>query len=320
MAGSAVASRLAPTRRARYKDTWRLVKKYWFCYAMIAGTFALLITFSYYPAISAIYHSFTYWDGFRPETWAGLANYKEMFASEVIIGKSFVNMLILVTWQVFRAIVFPLIGAALVYRLTSERTAYAFRLVYVLPIVVPATVGIIVWRQLYEPNVGLFNELLKGVGLRPIAWLNSPKTALQSLMFIGFPWIDGVGMLIYLAGLLAIPNEVIEAAIMDGASSIKRFFAIEFPLIIPQFRLILILNIIGGLQNFGWQLLVTRGGPNNATTVPAWEMYQSAIHGGRFGFASAIGVVLFIIILILTLFNNSAVRSSVEYEASQGAP
>jgi len=303
-------------QRSGFNEILRRMRKYWFCYLMMAGTFALLITFSYYPAISAIYHSFTIWDGFRPAQWAGLKNFQEVFASEVMFGRAFSNMLLLVSWGVFRALVFPLFGAALIYRLRSERTAYFFRLVYVLPIVVPATVGIIVWRQLYEPNVGLFNEILKALQMKPLAWLNSPQTALQSLMFIGFPWIDGVGLLIYLAGFLAIPGEIIEAAIVDGASSVRRFFAMELPLLIPQVRLILILNVIGGLQGFGWQLLVTRGGPNNATTVPAWEMYQSAIHGGRFGVASAIGVILFVVIFTLTLINNQAVRSSVEYEAT----
>ena len=314
MASPAVVSALG--QRNKWSDLLRRIRKYWYCYIMMLGTFALLITFSYYPAASAIYHSFTIWDGFRPEQWVGLKNFQEIFQSDVLFGKAFSNMLILVSWGVFRALVFPLFGAALVYRLRSEGTAYFFRLVYVLPIVVPATVGIIVWRQLYEPNIGLFNEILKVFKLAPSAWLNSPKTALQSLMFIGFPWIDGVGMLIYLAGLLAIPNEIIEAAIVDGASSVRRFFAMELPLLIPQVRLILILNVIGGLQGFGWQLLVTRGGPNNATTVPAWEMYQNALHGGRFGIASAIGVILFILIFALTLFNNQAVRSNVEYEAA----
>jgi raffinose/stachyose/melibiose transport system permease protein len=187
--------------------------------------------------------------------------------------------------------------------------------VFVLPIVVPATVGILVWRQLYDPNVGLLNEILRLVGLPPSSWLNGVSTALPSLMFIGFPWVDGVGMLIYLAGLLAIPLEITEAAVMDGASSLRRFFTIELPLVIPQVRLIVILNVIGALQGFGWQLLVTRGGPNNATSVPAWEMYQSAMTGGRFGFASAVGMILFIIIFILTLINNASIRSSVEYQA-----
>jgi raffinose/stachyose/melibiose transport system permease protein len=305
----------AQAGQPRRQNVLQRMRKYWYCYLMMLGTFILLITFSYYPALSAVYHSFTVWDGFRPEQWVGLSNYQEIFSSKVIVSNAFRNMALLVLWQVVRAAVFPLIGAALIYRLRNEKLAYGFRLIFVLPIVVPATVGILVWRQIFDPNVGLLNEVLKLVGLGPSAWLNSEASALLSLMVIGFPWIDGVGMLIYLAGLLAIPNEVTEAAIMDGASSLRRFFTIELPLVIPQVRLIVILNVIGALQGFGWQLLVTRGGPNNATTVPAWEMYQSAMVGGRFGFASAIGIILFLIIFVLTLINNASIRSGVEYQA-----
>ncbi len=291
------------------------IRKYWYCYLMMSGTFALLLTFSYYPAFSAIYHSFTIWDGFRPEQWVGFQNYREIFASEEIFRKGFSNMAILGLWQVFRAAVFPLLGAALIYRIRSEKTAYFFRLLFVLPIVVPGVVGILVWRQLYDPNVGLFNEVLKAMGLTPLGWLNKPETALFSLIFMGFPWIDGVGLLIYLAGFLAIPLEIIEAAVMDGATSVRRFFAMELPLIVPQIRLIVILNVIGAFQNFGWQLLVTRGGPAGSTTVPAWSMYRSAMTEGRYGTASAIGVILFILILVLTLINNASIRSTVEYQA-----
>jgi len=301
--------------RSSLAKTLKRVRQYWFCYVMLLGTFALLITFSYYPAISAIYHSFTVWDGFRPEQWVGVQNYQEIFTSDIIFRKGFANMLLLTIWQVVRSSVFPLLGAALLYRMRNEKLAYFYRLVFVLPLVVPGVVAILVWRQLYEPNFGLFNAILQALGLSPSAWLNSPKTALPSLMFMGFPWIDGVGLLIYLAGLLAIPTEIIEAAKMDGASSLRRFFNMELPLIVPQIRLIVILNVIGSLQSFGWQLLVTRGGPNNATTVPAWEMYQSAMTEGRFGVASAIGVVLFLLIFILTLINQSYIRSNVEYQA-----
>jgi len=89
----------------------------------------------------------------------------------------------------------------------------------------------------------------------------------------------------------------------------------ELPLILPQIRLIVILNVITAFQDFGWQLLVTRGGPVSSTTVPAWEMYSQAIWSGRFGMGSAIGVVLFGFIFTLTLINNAAIRSSVEYQA-----
>jgi raffinose/stachyose/melibiose transport system permease protein len=306
---------LAKPQLPPLQRTLRQMRKYWYCYLMMTGTFVLLITFSYYPAASAILHSFTIWDGFRPAQWTGLTNYQEIFASDMLMGRAFPNMALLVLWQVVRAAVFPLLGAALIYRLRNEKLAYFYRLVFVLPIVVPGTVSILVWRQLYDPNVGLLNEILKMVGMAPSPWLNSVNTALPALMFIGFPWIDGVGMLIYLAGLLAIPLEITEAAIMDGAGSLRRFFSIELPLVIPQVRLIVILNVIGALQGFGWQLLVTRGGPNNATSVPAWEMYQSAMVAGRFGYASAIGMLLFIIIFILTLINNASIRSNVEYQA-----
>lgn len=292
----------------------RRMRKYWYCYAMLAGTFALLIVFAYQPAVSSFYHSFTIWDGFRPPRWAGLQNYEEMLASPEV-RKGTINMIVLGVTQMIRIIVCPLIAGAMIYRLRSEKWGYFFRLLFVIPIVIPSIVGILVWRQLYEPNVGFFNAILRGLSLPTLEWLNNPDTALFSLIFMGFPWIDGVDVLIILAGLLAIPLEVIEASIMDGVSTTRRFFAIELPLIVPQIRLIVILNVIYVIQTFGWQLVVTRGGPNFATTVPAWLIYKEAMLGQRYGMASAIGVVLFILVFILTVINNSAIRSNVEYQA-----
>jgi raffinose/stachyose/melibiose transport system permease protein len=306
---------MQPIKPSQWQATRRGIRRYWFCYPMIAGTLTLLLTFRYYPAFSAIYHSFTQWDGFNPAQWVGLRNYQSIFGSNLIFRSALRNMLLLSLFHVFRAAVFPLLGAALVYRIKREGLAYFFRLLFVLPIVVPGVVGILVWRQLYNPNVGLFNEILRGIGAKPFPFLNSAKSALMSLMFIGFPWVDGVGLLIYLAGLLAIPVEIIEAAIVDGAGGLRRFFSMELPLIVPQIRMIVILNVIGSLQSFGWQLLVTEGGPANSTTVPAWEMYKTAMYSSRFGLASSIGVVLFVVIFALTLINNTAIRSSVEYAA-----
>jgi len=305
----------SPRRGSAIRRVLGEMRSRWYCYAMIAGTYALLIAFAYYPAISAIYHSFTIWDGFRPPTWVGFGNYKEIFESDTVFRSAFKNMLLLGVWQVARAATFPLLGAALLYRIKSEKLAYFYRLLFVLPIVVPWVVAVQVWKNLYEPNIGMFNAILKGIGATPQPWLNSPKQALGSLMFMGFPWIDGVGLLIYLAGFLAIPLEVIEASIVDGANSWTRFWRMELPLIVPQIRLIVILNVIGAFQNFGWQLLVTRGGPMNSTTVPGWEMYHQAIDSGRYGVASAIGTVLFVMIFALTLFNQAMIKSDVEYEA-----
>lgn len=298
----------------RFQSTLQGIRRYWYCYLMIAGTLALVFTFKYFPAVSALYHSVTIWDGISSTRWAGLKNFQQLVSRD-IYRQAFENLALLSVWTVIRDATFPLFAAALIYRLRREGTAYFFRLLFVLPIVVPFVVRVVVWRQFFDPNVGLLNALLGLAGLEGSRWLSGVDTALPSLMFVGFPWVEGVSMLIYLAGFLGIPNEVIEAAIVDGASSLRRFLSVELPLVIPQVRITVILATIRTLQDFGWQLVVTKGGPIHATTVPAYEMYQEAMLNLRYGFASAVGVVLFVIIFILTLINNRAIRGSIEYQA-----
>lgn len=304
----------SPARQtSRFARTLLQIKKYWYCYAMIAGTFLLLLTFDYIPAFSAIYHSFTKWDGFRPPTWVGLKNYRAAFTDPVLL-KGTGNALLLGSWGILISVTVPLAAAALVFHVRGERLANFFRLLFVLPIVVPGLVGLYVWQELYNPNTGLLNEILQWLGREPLAWLNAPKTALFSIMFAGFPWVDGIGLLIYLAGFLAIPQEVLEAATVDGAGKWKRFFSVELPLVMPQVRLTALLNVIGAFQDFGWQLVVTQGGPLRATTVPAWEMYYRAMEGGRYGVASTIGMLLFIVIFALTLLNEKAFTTASYFE------
>lgn len=311
---TATAAKLLKAKATGLRGTLAQMRKYWYCYVMISGTFALLILFQYYPAFSAFYHSFTIWDGFRPARWNGLANYREIFTSSVIFGRGFLNMMILLIWRLIIVCTAPLMCAGLLFHLKHAKLANFFRLCFVLPIVVPWVVRIYIWRQIYEPNFGLMNEILKSMGLESMLWLSSSKTVLLSIMFSNFPWIDAVSMLIYLAALLAINPEVIDAAVVDGATGWSRFWHVELPLVIPQLRLLIILSIIGGLQDFGWQLLVTQGGPNDASTVPAYEMYHQAMAHQRLGMASAIGVVLFLLILIATLVNNRLIRSNIEYQ------
>lgn len=309
---TAVAIRNEP---GRVRSTLKGIRKYWFCYLLVAGTLALIFTFKYFPAMSAFYHSLTIWDGISSTRWAGLANFEKLFSRDVY-RQAFQNMALLAVWSVVRVATFPLIAAALIYRIRSERMAYFYRLLFVLPIVVPFVVRVVVWRQFFDPNVGLLNAILNSFGVEGPLWLSGVDTALPSLMFVGFPWIEGVSMLIYLAGLLAIPTEIVEAAIVDGASSLRRFFTIELPLVLPQVRIIVILGTIFTLQDFGWQLVVTKGGPVYATTVPAYEMYQESMLNLRYGFGSAIGVVLFVIIFTLTLINHKLIRGSIEYQAT----
>lgn len=209
----------------------------------------------------------------------------------------------------------PLLVALLIFRLRARRPAYWYRTLLVLPLVVPSIVTYLVWRWFYSYE-GLANILLRWLG-RPDAaraWLGEPDLALYGLMFVGFPWAGGLAMLIYLAGLQQIPSETIEAAVVDGVGTWSRFRHIELPLILGQVRLLLVLNLIGSLQQFTLPLVMTSGGPGWATMVPGLRMYHVATGEYRYGYASAIGVALFVVILMLTYLNQRYLRASTDYD------
>src|SRR5262249_9228900 len=147
----------------------------------------------------------------------------------------------------------------------------------------------------------------------------NPQTALYAIMAMGFPWVDGFGLLIYTAGLQAIPHETVEAAYIDGAGPIRTFYAVQIPQIVGQLRLMWVLAIVNGIQNFTQVLILTNGGPGYTTTVPGLLMYNEAFVNQRLGRACAIGTILFVVILTLTYVNLRFIRSSVEYEAARTA-
>ena len=146
----------------------------------------------------------------------------------------------------------------------------------------------------------------------PIGWLNTPELIIPALIIWGFPWLGVVGVLVFLAGLQNIDKDIYEAAELDGISSLGMFFRIELPLIMTQVRLMLVLLIIGTLQGFGLILLLLgiNGGPDQRGLVPGLWMYNRAFGAGEFGYACALGMILFVIILVLTWINNRFVRVS----------
>ncbi len=148
--------------------------------------------------------------------------------------------------------------------------------------------------------------MLRWVGLdqwATKAWLADPDLALYALMGTAFPFVGGIGILIYLAGLQSIPVEIYDAAKFDGASGFRQFFTIDLPLIKGQIRLNMVLSIITGLQALTGPLVLTNGGPVDSTMVPGLYMYQQAFTYGRLWYASAIGVLVFIAVFVLTVLN-----------------
>ncbi|MBE2239325.1 MAG: sugar ABC transporter permease [Caldilineaceae bacterium] len=285
------------------------VRRYGLFYLLLAPTFLFAIAFYYYPLLSGIYHSFTYWD-IKRTVWVGLDNYARLFADPATAA-AWRNMALIVGSQMIVVLTFPLLGAALVHHV--RRGQYWWRVAFVLPIVVPATVIVFVWRWFYGVDGGI-NYLLRLVGMEELtrAWLGDPATALWAIIFVGFPWVAGLNFLIYLAALQSIPEEVLDAARVDGATALRTFFQIELPMIRPQMSLLLMLTIIYYLRSFDAPLIMTNGGPGTTgTLVPGLQMYRSIRDELDLGYGSAIGTLLFGVLLAVSLLN-LAIRQRLE--------
>ena len=290
--------------------------KVWHLYLFLLPTFIFLIIFQYYPAFSALYHAFTEWNGAGISEWVGLQNFADM-RTDRILRNSVKNMAIIVLWDVFRSIFFPLIVAEMIYSLRSQLAQYVFRLLFIIPIVVPFIVVMLVWRSILGPQpLGVANAILDMVGLGhwQNAWLGDPRIALRSVLFVGFPWVGAVGLLILYAGLINIPEALNDAVKIDGGNVLQRIWFLDLRLITGQIKVVFILSLINSVQQFAGILVLTNGGPAFSTTVPALHMYKTAFSGDRFGYASAIGLVLFVLILGITYLNMRYIKSDVEYE------
>jgi ABC-type sugar transport system permease subunit len=315
-----VASRSVKANYILYR-VWRAR----FLYILIFPSFALMFVFSYYPVLSGLFHAFYSWDGYHAH-YVGFANFRRFFADPALI-QSFKNVFYLLIFTLATQLTMPMLVAALIYHLPQATARYWYRVGYTLPIVVPSVVVWLIWIFMYAYYGGL-NSLLTAVGLHsltltheglPRSWLGDQRTALLAIMFMGFPWVNSINMLLYLAGFEAIPTEVMDAATVDGARGFSRFRWIELPLIMGQVRLVVVLTTIGVIQGFQSILVMTQGGPGYATMVPGLRLFQAAAFSGitapQMGYGSAIGVVLFVIIMVVTVLNMRIFRSATEAES-----
>ena len=263
-------------------------------------SFTLLFLFFYYPAASGLFYSFTHYT-IKGPIWAGLANYERLVNDSRLIA-SLGNLVQIVAFNVIVVMTFPLVAAVLMFHLKNLRAQYAFRLIYVFPMIVPGVVILVVWRWLYSMDGGI-NLVLRFAGLSSIAraWLGDRNLVLYAIMFVGFPWMGGLNFLIYLSGLQSIPNELFDAATVDGVRPLSRFFRIELPLIRDQIRLLVLLTFIYWLQRFELPLILTDGGPGWASMVPGLRMYHTVSRDYNLGYGSAIGTLLFLLVFSATM-------------------
>jgi raffinose/stachyose/melibiose transport system permease protein len=265
----------------------------------------LVGVFSYYPAVRSLIGGFYAWNGFSPPTYVGISQFKQYLNSSTF-RPELTNVLILVAGSIAISLVSQFTAAEVIMRL-PRRAASVMKYLLVLPIVLPPLVLIEVWDYLLEPT-GLIDRIASDVGLPHPAWLSDPHTALLGILLIGFPWISNLGFLIFLGGLQNMPRELVDASKVDGTGPLQRIFHVDIPMLIPQFRIVVLLSGIYAVQNFIPILLLTNGGPGTATFVPGLDMYQQAFQNDQYGVGMAIGTLIFGSLLIFTLIVMRALR------------
>ncbi|MGW5366283.1 carbohydrate ABC transporter permease [Actinopolymorpha pittospori] len=274
----------------------------WYVYLALLPLFATLAMFAYYPAASGIWHSFYEWRPGFDSPFVGLDNYVTMLADD-LWWRSFRNLGFIFVFGVTIAWAIPLLAAELVISLESKRAQFVFRTLLIAPMAFPGVVTVLLWAAMYEPNNGVINRVLKGVGLGGLAqnWVGDPHFALVSLLFIGFPFVAGLPFLVFLTTLQNVSSEVFEAAALDGCGRLRRLTAIDLPLMASQLKLLVFLATISVLQYGFAAYLLTGGGPDNATQVPVLRMLGVAFQGSDWGYAAALSTTLFVMTILLSI-------------------
>ena len=275
-------------------------------YLFLLPIFALLLLFSYIPAFNGIFYSFFDWSNAQTPRFVGLANFRELFGDTVFLGSIGVMLKIMLP-KIAINIVVPFVMAELIFAVANARAKYWYRVLVLLPMVAPGVVYTLLWKYIYDANNGLMTMLMRLFGVigpaGAVDWLRDPHFVIFSVIFLGFPWVGGTAVLIYMSGLMNISTEIIESSVLDGCGAFRRIWFIDLPMSIGQIRYFLIFGIIGGLQDYSVQIVLTKGGPGYSTMVPGYYMFTQAFDAGRMGYASAVGACLFAGIFLLTLLS-----------------
>ena len=289
-----------------------------FIYAVLIPMGVIFLLFWIYPLLNGFYGSLTLWQGFstaRP--FIGFDQYARVFKDATFlkaIGNTFKFAAVFVPLDIILAL---LIAMAIE---NSGKLRTMFRAIYFLPVVTSEIATGLVWAYLYQPSLGLFNQLLRMVHLPPQSFLLSPEMALYCIIAYSIWKTLGYDMVLFMAGLNAIPNVFHEAAKVDGASRWQVFWKITLPLLSQTLVFVLITGMIGTLQIFGPIFVMTSreanaapGGPLNSTMVVAVYQWQIAFREMNLGYGAAMSVVLFLIIMLVTAFQVPLLRSRWEY-------
>lgn len=281
-------------------------------YAFISPWIIGFILFTGGPIVASFILSSFRWKLIAPPRFIGLDHYIKMFTSDewfrLTIGVTFKYVLVSVPLAQVMAL-----GLALLLNQRIRLLGF-WRTVFYLPAVVSGVAGSVLWRWMYHNEYGIINNLLLLIGIQGPNWLFDKEIVLGSLIGKSL-WNVGVPMVIYLAGLQGMPQELYEATEIDGGGDWVKFWKITLPMLSPVIFFNVVMGIISGIQTFAEPYVMTGGGPDNATLFLGLHLYQSAFHYLKMGYASAMAWIMFLLILALTLIQFKLSSRWVYYEA-----
>lgn len=279
-------------------------------FAFLAPSLLGLVLFLLIPIVFVIFLSLVRWNMLTPMKWVGLSNYASIFEFD-----GFGHSLLVTAYYVLLNIPIQTVFALGIAMLLQRKHAGSglIRVIAVLPFLsTPVAMGV-VWNWIFNPT-GIVNQFLAHFGITGPAWLTDQTTAMPVIAFANIWQYAGYNMLFFLAGLGAIPPTLYEAAALDGASKWEQFRRVTLPLLRPTMLFVLVTGVIGSFQVFDTVYVMTAGGPGNATEVANLNIYNTAFAGFRIGEASAMSVVLFLLILAITIMQFQWFNKRITYE------
>jgi multiple sugar transport system permease protein len=309
----ATATKPAPTPAAVPRRRRRLTRERMAGYLFVAPSLLHFLVFTVYLMVSSLVISTWTWDLLTPHEQRGLHNYSTLLFHDPIFRTAFKNTVILAVMTIVPGMVLGLLLALAVN--VELRGISVFRAAYFLPVVVPTVATAIIFRWLYNPDVGILNWLFGLVGIPHHDWLGSSRTALPSIAAVSVWQSLGWNMTFFLVGLRSIPEHLYEAATIDGAGPWMRFRHITWPLLTPVTFFVLITSTIGNLQGaFDSVYLMTQGGPGYSTYTNSFYLYSQAFRYFHYGYAAAYAWVLFAVIAVVTFLQFRFLSKRINYD------
>lgn len=274
-------------------------------YLFILPALIGLLVFYVLPTLRAAQISLTDWNLIRRARWVAFDNYERLWGD----GKFWDSMLVTLAYVIYNIPLQTVLGLLIAVLADRLARSVALRAVIIAPYLISNVVAGLVWLLMLDPLLGVTNAFLSAIGAGPQPFLSSPDQALVSVAGISIWRHVGFTALLFYAGLQAVPRSLYEAARLDGASEWDMFRLITLPLLRPVMVFVLVTSVIGSFQVFDVIAVTTQGGPTGATRAVLWYIYENAFKFGRMGYASAMSMVLFAILMLVTFLQMRLLRS-----------